>query len=75
MFHIPIATAFGARLAGHLSHPPLPSAPAAALAFACDLDRQADLLLSEGKHGAADRLAHLAYELRARAVATAGAGQ
>ena len=65
-------TTFGPRLCGHKSRPALPTTPNAALAVACDLDRQADLHLAEGRHGTADRLAHLAYELRARAADFAG---
>jgi len=31
---------------------------------AADLDRRADLLLAEGRHAQAERLAHIAMELR-----------
>lgn len=70
--HSILPTAFGPRLAAHPSRPPIPTVPAAALRLARDLDREADLLLSQGKHAAADRLAHLAFELRAR---VAGIGE
>ncbi len=72
--HLPstFPTSFGPRRVAFPTRLPIPTASAAALRFACDLDRQADLLLSHGKHAAADRLAHLADELRAR---VAGAGQ
>jgi hypothetical protein len=73
--HSTFPTAFGPRLAAHPCRPPIPTAPAAALRFARDLDRQADFLLSEGKHAAADRLAHLAFELRARIAGGGGAGR
>ena len=63
--HSTFPTTFGPRFAAHPFRPPVPTAPAAVLRFACDLDRKADVLLSEGKHAAADRLAHLAFELRA----------
>jgi len=45
----------------------IPSAPDAALRLASALDRQADELLSEGRHRQAERLSHLALEARCRA--------
>ncbi len=44
------------------------SNPAAALALAADCDRHADLLLSVGRTAQAEAAAHLAGELRARAL-------
>lgn len=41
--------------------------PAAALARAAWLDRQSDLLLSEGRRAQAERLAHLAHAAREQA--------
>ena len=63
-----LPTAYGPRLTS--SPPPLsiPTDPAAALTLAATLDRQADLHLSEGRTGHADRLAHLALDVRCRAL-------
>ena len=63
-----ISTSAGLRLAFHPSPLVIPSDPAAALAFAVQLDRLADLHLSEGRGPTADRLAHLAHEARCRSV-------
>lgn len=49
----------------------IPRAPAAALAFAAHLDRQADVLLCEGRAIVAERLSHVAAE--ARTLAAGGA--
>lgn len=46
----------------------IPSTPAAALAFASMIDRQADACLAEGRCTQAERLAHLALEARCRAL-------
>ena len=55
----------------HLAFAPrplaFPSNPAAARALAADLDRRAILYLAEGRRELADRLAHAAFECRARA--------
>ncbi len=45
-----------------------PADPGAALALAATLDRQADLQLSEGRTAHADRLSHLAFDVRCRAM-------
>ena len=44
----------------------IPLQPAAALAFAAKLDRQADFALAEGRTAQADRLSHMAHDLRCR---------
>jgi hypothetical protein len=68
--HIPfnIRTSYGPRLAG-LVRPAIviPSDPAAALAFARRIDREADHHLAEGRRELAERLAHAACEARFRA--------
>lgn len=63
-----IQTAYGPRLASSPLPLLIPNDPAAALALAASLDRQADLHLSEGRAGHADRLAHLALDVRCRAL-------
>ncbi len=68
MFHIPIATAYGPRLAASPSRVAIPSEASAALAFAAYHDRRADLLLSEGRVVQAEAAAHLALEARCRAL-------
>ena len=59
-------TTAGPRLASHPALLAIPCQPADALASAAKLDRQADLHLFEGRAGHADRLSHLALELRCR---------
>ena len=59
-------TAYGPRLASTPAPLLIPADPAAALALAATLDRQADLHLSEGRTAHADRLSHLALDLRCR---------
>ena len=63
-----ISTAYGPRLASSPSPLVIPDDTAAALALAATLDRQADLHLSEGRTGHADRLSHLALDVRCRAL-------
>ena len=67
--HIPstISTSYGTRLAGPPRPLVIPSLPAAMLAFAQRLDREADALLALGRCEVAERLAHLALEARCRA--------
>ncbi len=62
-----ISTAYGRRLVAPPSPIRIPTDPARAMTLACRVDREADAELQAGHHVAADRLAHLAYELRARA--------
>lgn len=61
-----LATSFGYQ---HAS-PPAPRTPPGRhlepLSYAAQLDREADLHLSEGRGALADRLAHLALEHRCR---------
>ena len=62
-----VSTAYGPRLAFAPVSPFLPSDPAAALAKAARLDLEATLHQNEGRGWHADRLSHLALELRCRA--------
>lgn len=68
--HIPltIPTATNYRLVSPLDALVIPSDPAGALARAARLERLADLHLSEGRTGHADRLSHFALELRCQAL-------
>ena len=61
-------TAGGPRLTNHPAPLVIPRDRAAALVFAQHCDLRADLLLSEGCTIQAERLAHLALELRTRAL-------
>lgn len=63
---VPIA--YGSRLASMPAPFLTPDDPAAALALVATLDGQADLHLSEGWGGRADRLAHLALDVCCRAL-------
>lgn len=67
--HIPLTmhTAAGPRLASPPDASTIPPDPAVALAKAALLERMADLHQSEGRTWHADRLSHLALELRCRA--------
>lgn len=49
------------------SWPAASTIPADALALAAHLDRTADLLLSIGQHGQAERVSHMAHATRERA--------
>jgi len=60
-------TSFGLALASPLRPLAIPSSPAAALAFATRVDRQADAYLAEGQFEQAEQLSHLALEARCRA--------
>jgi hypothetical protein len=62
-----IATERGRALVSHPRGLTIPDDPAAALAFAVQQDRAADVLLAEGRFEAAERLSHAALEARARA--------
>ncbi len=62
-----LPTAYGPRLAFAPAAPVIPADPAAALAKAALLDLQATLHQNEGRTWHADRLSHLALELRCRA--------
>ena len=62
-----LSTTTGPRLAAYPAPLTVPGNPAEALAVASRLDQQADFLLSEGRTGQAERLAHLALEVRCRA--------
>ena len=62
------STAFGPRLASAPAVLPFPADPAAALARAALLERLADLHQHEGRVWHADRLSHLALELRWQAL-------
>lgn len=64
---IKINTAFGPRLAMQPPAITIPRDPAAALAFARRIDREADFHLAEGRRELAERLAHLGCEARFRA--------
>lgn len=59
---------YGPRLASAPVPQIIPVAPAAALAKAALLDLQATLHQNGGDHRQADRLSHLAFELRCRAL-------
>jgi len=61
-------TAFGPRLPFASSPLTFPPDSAAALDLARQFDRAADADLAEGRHDQADRKAHLALELRCRAL-------
>ncbi len=63
-----LPTAYGPRLISSPAPLSMPADPAAALVLAATLDRQADFHLSEGRTGHADRLSHVALELRCRAL-------
>ena len=63
-----LPTFHGRRLAPALASPPIPADPAAILARAALLERLADLHQNEGRGWHADRLSHLALELRCRAL-------
>ena len=67
MFISRIHTAYGSRLAVPPKPINIPSDPIAALAFATRADREADQLLAEGRFLQAERLSHLALEMRCRA--------
>ncbi len=67
MFISRIQTFYGSRLAVPPMPRVIPNDPAAALAFASRIDREADQLLAEGCYGQAERLGHLALEARCRA--------
>lgn len=60
-------TSYGRALCSEPRALVIPTAPAAALAFASLIDRQADACLAEGRCTQAERLAHLALEARTRA--------
>lgn len=62
-----LPTAYGPRLASAPAPLVIPRDPAAALALAATLDREADLHQNEGRAFHADRLSHLALEVRCRA--------
>ena len=62
-----IRTSYGTRLARPPRPLVIPSQPAAAMAFARRLDREADVLLAQGRQEVAERLSHLAFEARCRA--------
>jgi hypothetical protein len=62
-----ISTQYGPGLVSHPRRLTIPDDPAAALAFARQQDRAADVMLSEGRFEAAERLSHAALEARARA--------
>lgn len=64
---ISISTSYGPRLARHPQKRHIPNDPARLLQAAFNLDREADWQLSQGRPDDADRLSHLAFELRARA--------
>lgn len=59
-----LSTFYGQRLAISSVARPFPIDPSTALAEAAFLDRVADLHLAEGRGMQADRLSHLALELR-----------
>lgn len=63
-----ISTSYGSALCSEPRALVIPTAPAAALAFASLIDRQADACLAEGRCTQAERLAHLALEARTRAL-------
>ena len=63
-----LPTAYGPRLASAPAAAPFPFDPAAALAKAALLERLTDLHQNEGRCWHADRLSHLALELRCRAL-------
>lgn len=62
-----LAPVAGPHLAASRRALTIPAQHGAALAFAAQLDRRADLLLAEGRCRQAERLAHLALEARCRA--------
>ena len=62
------STFYGPRLAAPPVRHPMPADPVAALTHAAWLDRLADLHMNEGRGPHADRLAHLALELRCQAL-------
>ncbi len=69
LFVLPLlSTMAGLRRASHPVPMVIPSQPDAALAMAATLNRQADVHLTEGRAEHADRLSHLALELRCRAL-------
>jgi len=69
MFTYPkLSTFYGYVRAAEPDRIVIPTDPACAMTMAARVDREADAELQAGHHVAADRLAHLAYELRARAV-------
>ncbi len=61
-----LLTSAGRRMACKPRAIVIPRDPTDAMAFAVAADRRADLLLAEGRWLQADRLAHAAYEARAR---------
>jgi hypothetical protein len=63
-----LPTACGPRLASAPVPLTIPTDPAAALAKAALLEQLADLHQNEGRNWHADRLSHLALELRCRAL-------
>lgn len=63
-----LPTTYGPRLVSDPAPLAIPSDPAAALAKAAMLERLADLHQNEGRGWHADRLSHLALELRCRAL-------
>ncbi len=63
-----LPTSYGPRLAFALMPHAIPADPAAALAKAALLDLHATLHQNDGDHRQADRLSHLALELRCQAL-------
>lgn len=61
-----LSTTYSPRLPNSPAQLHFPPGPADKLDLAARLDREADLHLSEGRGGTADRLAHAALELRCR---------
>jgi len=66
-----LPTAAVPRLATQCCALPVPCRSADALALVASLDRQADLHLSEGRAWHANRLSHLAHQVRCRAMEAA----
>ena len=62
-----LSTSYGPQRAAPPAPRTAPGQHAEPLAYAAQLDREADLHLSEGRGELADRLAHLALEHRCRA--------
>lgn len=63
-----LPTVYGARLTSAPALLLIPTTLATILAKAASLERLADLHQSEGNNWHADRLSHLAFELRCRAL-------
>ena len=63
-----LPTAYGYSLSNEPRGVVIPSDPLDALHFASVIDRRSDACLAEGRTVQAERLAHLAFEARARAM-------